>query len=283
LRRAEGRAESPLRFEMDAQSMYLLEDLLPPAPSEESENMSLSASALKQASYHLVRAEKADKQDRTEEALESYRKVVRIFPHILGVQRQIGMLAIRVKDYALAAEALEKASREASMTFSMANNLGVAYMGMENFDKAEAAFKTAVQLNPDYAMAYFNLATLYLRRGKPDAASPFLEKYLILQPGDTMAGQTYALTLIQLEQWDRAAALLQQIARAAPDVAPIHFRLAQALSHGPSPEPAIEALKRAVNLVDPKQALAWLSRPEFNLLRDEAGFQQILQELGVQD
>jgi tetratricopeptide (TPR) repeat protein len=283
VRRTLERAASPLRFEADAQTMYLFEELpAPPGPKAEAD-LPLSASAIKQATYHLVRAEKAAKQDRNEDALDSYQKVARIFPDILGVQGQIGWLAVRLKQYAVAAEAFEKASRESPMTFSMANNLGVAYLGMEDFDKAEAAFKTATRMNPQYAMAYFNLATLYLRRGQTDKASQYFEEYMTLRPGDTMAGQTYALILIQLEQWDRAAELLQQIARVAPDVAPIQFRLAQALSHGPSREAAVEVLKRANALVDPKQALSWMSRPEFNLLRNDPGFQEILLELGAED
>ena len=237
VRRTLDRAPSSLRFEADAQTMYLFEELSAPPGPETEADLPFSASAIKQATYHLVRAEKAAKQDRNEEALDSYQKVARIFPDILGVQGQMGLLAVRLKQYAVAAEAFEKASRESPMTFSLANNLGVAYLGMENFDKAEAAFKTATRMNPQYAMAYFNLATLYLRRGQPDKASQHFEEYMTLQPGDTMAGQTYALILIQLEQWDRAAELLQQIARVAPDVAPIQFRLAQALSHGPSQRP----------------------------------------------
>jgi tetratricopeptide (TPR) repeat protein len=283
VRRTLERPSSPLRFEVDAQTMYLLEELPVPSGTVTSDDLPLSASSIKQATYYLVSAEKAAKQDRNEDALNGYQQVARIFPDILGVQGQIGLLAIRLKQYAVAAEAFEKASRESPMTSSMANNLGVAYLGMEDFDKAEAAFKTATRMNSQYAMAYFNLATLYLRRGQPDKASQFFEEYMTLQPGDTMAGQTYALILIQLEQWDHAATLLQQIARVAPDVAPIHFRLAQALSHGPDREAAVAALKRAIALVDPRQALSWMSRPEFNLLRNDPAFQEILLELGAQD
>ncbi|HOW96615.1 MAG TPA: tetratricopeptide repeat protein [Kiritimatiellia bacterium] len=282
-RRTLERPASPLRFEADAQTMYLLEELKPPAAPEELKDLPLTSASLKQAAYYLVKAERAAKQERFDDALDSYQKVAQIFPDIRGVQGQVGLLAIRLKQFAVAAEAFEKASREEPMTFSMANNLGVAYMGMEDYDKAEASFLTATRMNPQYANSYFNLATLYLRRGQPDKASQRFEEYMTLQPGDTMAGQTYALILLQLEQWDRAAKLLQQIARVAPDVAPIHFRLAQALSHGNSPESAIDALKRAISLVDPKQALAWMSRPEFDLVRNDPGFQELLLELGAQD
>lgn len=274
---------SPLRFDVDPETMYLFEELSPPRKNEPAEDLPLSISSVKMAAYHLVQAERAARQDRYEDALTSYQNAARIFPDMLGVQGQIGVLALRLKQYALSAEAFEKVAREAPMTFSLANNLGVAYLGMEDFSKAEAAFRLAVKINPQYAMAYFNLATLYLRQGQLEKAVDYFEQYMTLQPNDTMAGQTYALILIQLEQWDRAAKLLQMIARVAPDVAPIHFRLAQALSHGPQRRAAVEALKRAVSLVDPRQALAWMSRPEFNLIRDDPGFQDLLLELGSKE
>ena len=43
------------------------------------------------------------------------------------------------------------------------------------------------------------------------------------------------------------------------------------------------ALRRATQLVDPRQALAWMSRPEFDLLRGETAFRDLLTELGTAD
>jgi superkiller protein 3 len=165
------------------------------------------------------------------------------------------------------------------MTYGLANNLGVSYLALEDFKKAEVSFLMATQLNPQYALAYFNLATLYLRTGDADKAAGFFEKYLQFKPDDIAAAQTYAMVLVQLKQWDHAAGLLQQIAQFAPDVAPIHFRLAEALSHTTHRDAAIHSLKRAISLVDPRLALAWMSRPEYNLLRNEPEFGQLLNDL----
>jgi tetratricopeptide (TPR) repeat protein len=51
------------------------------------------------------------------------------------------------------------------------NELGVAYLGLGNFQNAEKAFQRAVQLLPHYSKAHRNLATLYTIIGKTTEAS----------------------------------------------------------------------------------------------------------------
>ncbi len=265
----------------DTQTQLMMDELseLKNIVVPEQGDMPFNTQWIKQAAYQLIRAEKATREELFDEAIAAYRKALLIYPKLQGVHRQLGLAYLRKKDYQNAAPEFEKASAEEAMTYGLANNLGVSYLALEDYKKAEASFLMATQLNPQYALAYFNLATLYLRTGDPAKAATFFEKYLSYKPEDIAAAQTYAMVLVQLKQWDQAARLLQQIANFAPDVAPIQFRLAEALSHTPHRDIAMEALKRAVSLVDPRQALAWMSRPEFDLLRSEPGFREILNEL----
>lgn len=275
---------SPLMFDLDPKSLFLFEELWPPPPPEANAGpLPLTASSVKQAAYYVVKAENAVRQERLEEALQAYRQTLRLFPGIKGVQSQIGVLLLRQKDYAGAAAAFEAAIREEPTSFTLANNLGVSQLGLENYDAAEASLLLAIRLNPSYAMAYFNLATLYLRRGNLEKASSLFEQYRALKPDDLTAAQTHALILLQLGDWKRAAELLQQITRASPGIAPVHFRLAQALSHTENRSAAIEALQRAVSLVDPRHALVWMSRSEFNALRSEPGFQELAKKLSARE
>ena len=46
-------------------------------------------------------------------------------------------------------------------------DLGVSYLQMQNFPKAKALFERALQLDPDYVEANFNLALSYLQRTPP--------------------------------------------------------------------------------------------------------------------
>lgn len=280
-----GRAASSLDMNADLRTQTIMDELMEtqPLPIPERGDMPLDARWIKQAAYHLVQAERSTRNQDYDEALQEFDNVLLIYPDIKGVQRQIGLIQLRMEDYRSAAATFEKVATEEEMTFALANNLGVAYLALEEYNDAERNFLTATQLNPQYSLAYFNLATLYLRKGALDQAAGYFDQYLQLRTDDIAAAQTYAMILVQLKKWDRAILLLQQISRVAPDVAPIHFRLAEALSHTANKEGALDALDRAVTLVDPRRALAWMSRPEFDELRNETRFQELLSELGAAD
>ena len=272
---------SPFSLASDARTQFIMDELsdaknlvLP-----EKGDMPLNTQWVKQAALYLIKAEEATREERFDDAIDAYKKALLIFPKLQGAHRQLGLAYLRKKDYQNAAPEFEKASTEEPMTYGLANNLGVSYLAMEDYKKAEANFVMAMQLNPQYAVGYRNLATLYLRTGDPTKAAVHFEKYLSYKPDDVGAAQSYAMVLVQLKRWDQAASMLQQIVNIAPDVAPIQFRLAEALSHTPQRPAALAALKRAASLVDPRQALAWMSRPEFDLLRTEPEFRDLLNQL----
>ena len=45
------------------------------------------------------------------------------------------------------------------------NELGVAYLGMQNYNLAEKEFKKAIKILPHYSTAHYNLAAVYSQRG----------------------------------------------------------------------------------------------------------------------
>jgi len=277
--------KSSLDMDTDLQAQFVLDELAEQAttPIPEKGDMPFTMEWVKQAGYYIAQAEKAAKSERYEEAIRHYRNVLLIFPKIQGVYRQMGLIYLREKKYDQAVENLERSVAEEQVTFGLANNLGVAYLALEDYKQAEKNFLAAINLNPNYPLAFFNLATLYLRTSELDKAAEYFQKYLKLRPEDMAVGQTYAMVLVQLKQWDSAITILKSISQAAPDVAPIHFRLAEALSHTGDKAGAVEALRRGTSLVDPRKALAWMSRPEFDMVRNDPDFQKLLAELGAGD
>jgi Flp pilus assembly protein TadD len=58
---------------------------------------------------------------------------------------------------ALAIEPIMKALDLDPANLNAYNNLGVAYIYLKNYDKAESALKKAIELNPDFTLAKNNL------------------------------------------------------------------------------------------------------------------------------
>jgi Flp pilus assembly protein TadD len=96
-------------------------------------------------------------------------------------------------------------------------NIGNFYAARGEFAQAEAAYQSAIKLDPEWIPSYVNLADL-LRQMQRDAdAEPILRAGLKRQPG--AAALHYSLGLLQVRSKNMKAALvsLRQAARLEPD------------------------------------------------------------------
>jgi Tfp pilus assembly protein PilF len=272
----------PLDFDISPQAETLMRALGEVAENEvpEEGRAPLNTQWIKQAAYYVVLAERAYKAEDMETALQNYNKALDIFPDMKGVQRYRGLIYLHLQDYPAAAEAFEKSAQtESPDAQGVLNNLGVSLLALDDYTKAEEYFSRALTADPDYALPYLNLATLHRRRGENMKAADYFREYLSRKPDDIRAAQAYASILMEERQWQRAAALLANIRQKAPELAPVYFKLAVSLGHlGKNDEAAI-VLRRGTTLVDPRKALAWLARDEFDILRNQADFRAIVNML----
>ncbi len=58
------------------------------------------------------------------------------------------------------------------------NRLGIAHTQLEHYERAEVAFRQAIDLQASEPSAYFNLALLYLRQDRTELAETWLNKTL---------------------------------------------------------------------------------------------------------
>jgi tetratricopeptide (TPR) repeat protein len=240
----------------------------------------LSTKWVKNAAYHIIMGQQSLAMNEPKQALEHFQKVVAAYPDIKGLHGSMGQLYLQSQDYALAAQHLEKALKEEE-TFDTVNNLGTAYIGTEEYDRAEKSLKRALELRPEAAGSHKNLALLYRKMKRDDVAVFHFEKYIDLQPNDLDTMQTYALYLTKLGRWKDAANFLTKLTQTVTDVAPIYFLLAQVQVQNGQPDKAIAALKRGVQLIDPQLALAWMSREEFNTVRSSSDFKTLVDHLEI--
>jgi len=72
------------------------------------------------------------------------------------------------------------------------NNLGKAYEGLGQYDKARFNYEKAVEFNPQYANAYLNLGKLLYRSGERKRARWSFTQVIKLAPGSDMAMEAKA-------------------------------------------------------------------------------------------
>ena len=267
--------------ELDAKTSYLFDelDVENTAAAGVGEKGVVGIGTIKQAAYQIVLAEKAGAEERWDDAIAGYESALNTFPAMHGVYEALGLIYLKQKNYADAVRVFEAAASRGEMSYVIANNLAVAYLAQEDYPKAENYLRKVLSLNPDYTLAYYNLAMLYLRSGDLKKSADFLAQYLERNPKDVDAQQNFALVLIQLKRWNEAALVLEPLSRSTPGVAPVHFYLAQALAHKGDTRGSIAALKKGSTLLDPRKALAWLAKSEYDNLRSDDEFQKLTEDL----
>jgi len=100
------------------------------------------------------------------------------------------------------------------------------------YERAEAAYKRAVELDPSLSNAFTNLGNLMYRRGKLQEAEAFYARALQVDPEQPEA--FYNLGFLLFERGDTTAAVLnfRRALRSDPSFADAHFNLAMALLDG---------------------------------------------------
>jgi spermidine synthase len=63
-------------------------------------------------------------------------------------------------------------------------NLGNVYSAVQEFEKAEQAYRRALEINPYYVFGSLSLAKLYLQTNRPDQAVVVLQKVKEWLPND---------------------------------------------------------------------------------------------------
>ncbi len=101
------------------------------------------------------------------QAMEAFKQAVRLQPDYAEANNNYGALLNEAQDYDAAVGVLEAAVAAAPNLPSARLNLGNAYRGRGELPKAVAQYEKVLQLRPDWADTYYNLAILHLDQEVP--------------------------------------------------------------------------------------------------------------------
>ncbi len=87
----------------------------------------------------------------------------------------LGMSSFYAKNYSEAISYLYRASRVAPKEPKVWNALGLTYMEVEEYSKAERAFKKVLEIDPQFSEAKMNLGVLYFRKKNYKEAISYLK------------------------------------------------------------------------------------------------------------
>ena len=171
----------------------------------------------------------------------------------IGLQR-IGNLEIEEGKYR---EAIEKLLESASYRDGsrIRVDLAVAYLRINEVDKALEEARKAVDLDPANPYAHYVLGNVYYTKENYAAALPALERVMVLGPTFD-AAHALGLTYLHLKQLDRAKLLFEEIQTTLKkENADLHVLFGQAYEQTNYPLEAEREFNRAL-AIDPKKRRA---------------------------
>src|SRR5215472_12251115 len=115
--------------------------------------------------------------------------------------------------YPEAAVALEKLLRQVPESFEVQELLGIVYASESQFEKANAHFEAAVQLEPTSAAARSNFGTNLVRLGKTELAEQQFRKAIALAPEDYEANHNLGELYARLNRVSEALPYLEHAQR----------------------------------------------------------------------
>lgn len=156
-------------------------------------------------------AQAKDAQNRGDNtaAIEKYRAMLHLAPHLAPAYNNLGMLYINQHDYANAAEILERALKLNPKMPSAAAMLGMSYFGMGEYEKAEPRLQSALHVSPEDNTVEMMLAQTFINLKKYDEATRQLNHFLARNPKDQEAWYLLGKTYLQLSE--NALAKINQI------------------------------------------------------------------------
>lgn len=147
------------------------------------------------------------------EAVEAFRRATQAAPGDALSWRELGQIYVKQAKQAEAVAALEKSLQLDSEAPEAHYALGLA-RSQPNGDlgRAEASFREAIRLAPDYPEAHMNLAILLFQGQRAEEAGYHFERALRFRPDYALAHLNYGLMLEKLNRIIEAERQLRQAA-----------------------------------------------------------------------
>jgi tetratricopeptide (TPR) repeat protein len=135
------------------------------------------------------------------------------------------------------------------------NNLGNRLFDLERYEEAEAAYRKAIELDPNYASPHNGLGSLLRRLKRYEEAEAAYRKAIELDPNYAMARNNQGSLLSDLERYEEAEVAYRKAIELDPNLVMAHNNLGSLLSVLERYEEAEVAYRKAIEL-DPNYAMA---------------------------
>jgi tetratricopeptide (TPR) repeat protein len=145
-------------------------------------------------------AHAAQQRGDTSAAIEKYREMIRLAPHLAAAYNNLGRLYFNQRDYGHAAQTLSEGLKVNPNMPTASAMLGMSYMETGQIEKAEQPLEVALRANPKDALVQMALAKARIHLHQYDSAVDLLKTYTDENPRDQEAWYLLGKTYLQLSE-----------------------------------------------------------------------------------
>jgi predicted O-linked N-acetylglucosamine transferase (SPINDLY family) len=160
----------------------------------------------------------------------------------------LGVAYLQLEEPAQAAQCLQSALELRPDYAEAYHNLGTALLNLERCGEAVRCLRKALALKPDYVEAWYNLGTAYGKQGMQEAAIASFRQALRFDPRHAGAHHNLGLAYLKSDKHDEAGACFKQALILRPENFDALASLSNILLYQGGPAQAIEALDQALAL-----------------------------------
>jgi predicted Zn-dependent protease len=133
-------------------------------------------------------------------AIEKYRSILKLAPHLAAAYNNLGALYFNEHDFAHSAEVLKRGLELDPNMPTASAMLGMSYAQIGEDEKAEPLLRAALQANPTDNQLEMMLARLLINAQKPQEAAEHLNAFLTRNPKDQEAWYLLGKTYMQMSE-----------------------------------------------------------------------------------
>lgn len=172
---------------------------------------------------------------------------------------RLGLCRMELGQFDLAVAAFESALGEQPQDLKVNFSLAQAYKKAAQLEKADAAFRKLVDLNPPDATTYFSeIVKMYDEAGRNEDAIEAAKKVVELNPKSEIAVYNLGIMYYKLKRYAEAIETFNQTLQVKMDYAPAYYNIGLCYSFLKKYKESIEAFKNYIALV-PDNADAWIN------------------------
>jgi len=233
----------------------------------------------------MGRAEVLRRAGKTDGAVEVLEQLARVHPDLAMVHVARGDLYRQLENFEDAAKAydlaLERFSREAPETWFIHYARAISHERLGLWDKAEADFRRALDLNPDHPQVLNYLGySLVEKQQNLDEALDMIERAVAAQPDSGYIVDSLGWALYRLGRYDEAIVHMERAAELMPVDPVVNDHLGDVLWAVGRRTEAVFQWKRALSFIDKDDPPPDIS-PERIRRKLEVGLDVVLHEEGA--